>query len=227
MEINCFIFARGGSKGIKNKNIKTFGGKPLIAHSIDLAKGIPNVRNIFVSSDSSKILKISEQLNIQVIVRPKTLADDKSPEIDAWKHAISFVESKNKERDYFLSLPPTSPLRKKKYIVEAINKLKNSKSLDGVVGICASDHHPSFNMVKIQNNSINILDSSRQINRRQDFDPVYNLTTNFYLFKTSYLLKADSFLQGKIGFVVVDKESAIDIDDEYDFKFAELIYNSN
>ena len=94
MKVFAFIFAREGSKGIKNKNIKVFYKKPLIAHTIQLAKKIKFIQDLYVSTDCPKIKRISIKYGIKVIDRPKKLATDTSPELLSWKHAINFLEKK-------------------------------------------------------------------------------------------------------------------------------------
>ena len=80
-----FIFARGGSKGIKNKNIKILNGKPLLFYSINMAKKFCKNQNIFVSTDSNKIALIAKKYGANIIKRPKLLSEDKSSELLAWK----------------------------------------------------------------------------------------------------------------------------------------------
>ena len=132
----AFIFARGGSKELKNKNIKLFNGKPLIYYSINLAKKSKKIKKIFVSSDDKKILEISRKYGAQTILRPKSLSKDNSSELNAWKHAINYVKEKGENFDNFISLPCTSPLRNLKDINKALQKLKNKKDL--VIGISTS-----------------------------------------------------------------------------------------
>ena len=103
MKTFSFIFARGGSKGIKNKNIKSFCGKPLIEYSIKVAKEIDRIDECFVSTDSSKIAKISKELGAQIILRPSQLAEDSSSEWLAWQHAIKTVNKLFSEFDVFVS----------------------------------------------------------------------------------------------------------------------------
>ena len=113
----AFIFARGGSKGIKNKNIIDFGDKPLIAHTIDMAKKSRLFKDIVVSTDSEMIRNISLSYGATVpFMRPNDLATDESSEILSWKHAISNYD---KTIDTFVSLPCTSPLR----CYKTINKM--------------------------------------------------------------------------------------------------------
>ena len=90
-KIFCFIFARGGSKGIPKKNILPLAGLPLLVHSINLAKSLKEVDEIFVSTDCEEISEIAKHQNVQVIKRPFELAQDNSPEWLAWQHAIKYV----------------------------------------------------------------------------------------------------------------------------------------
>ena len=110
-KIFAFIFARGGSKGLPRKNILPLNGKPLIAHSIDVAKKIENIEKIFVSTDDDLIKTVAIEYGATVINRPKKLARDDSPEIEAWRHAIKYLQDKNIHFDVFVSLPATAPLR--------------------------------------------------------------------------------------------------------------------
>ena len=110
-KIFCFIFARGGSKGIPKKNILPIAGLPLLVHSINLAKSLSEVDKIFVSTDCEEISKIAKHQNVQVIKRPFELAQDDSSEWEAWQHAIKYVQSNYEKFDKFLSLPTTAPLR--------------------------------------------------------------------------------------------------------------------
>ena len=129
----AFIFARGGSKGLKDKNLYEIGGKPLIAHSILAAKKNKKIKKVFVSTDSKKIVKISEAYGAEIIHRPKRLALDKTPEWLAWQHAINYLQKMNETFDIFLSLPTTSLLRSQKDINNALNALK--KNDDAVITV--------------------------------------------------------------------------------------------
>ena len=114
MKLNyAFIFARGGSKGIKDKNIKLFNKKPLIYYSINLAKKIKEIKKVFVSSDSKKILKIAKKFGANTILRPKELSRDHSSEIDAWKHAVRHLKKKGEKFETLLVYPAHLHLGKK------------------------------------------------------------------------------------------------------------------
>ena len=117
MKTYAFIFARGGSKGVPGKNIRNLSGKPLLAYSIDLAKNIEDVEEIFVSTEDQRIASIARQHGADVINRPPTLAQDDTPEWLAWQHAVEWLNKRGKNFDIFLSLPTTSPLRNSKDIL--------------------------------------------------------------------------------------------------------------
>ena len=96
MKIIAFIFAREGSKGLPNKNIKLLNGIPLIGHSILLAKEIKEIDQVYVSTESSKIKEISLSYGAKIINRPKKLAEDDSPEWLSWRHAINWMKKEKK-----------------------------------------------------------------------------------------------------------------------------------
>src|SRR5437764_323228 len=90
----AFIFARGGSKGVPGKNIKPLGGKPLIAHAIDVARATPGIETVIVSTDDPAIADVARRFGAEVpFVRPAELAQDKSSEWLAWRHAIEWVRA--------------------------------------------------------------------------------------------------------------------------------------
>ena len=113
MKIIAFIFARGGSKGLPNKNIKILNGKPLIAWSIEHAKKINRIDRVIVSTDSEEIAKIAREFGAEVpFMRPLELATDESPEWLSWQHGLKYLKSIDGcLPDLMLSIPATAPLR--------------------------------------------------------------------------------------------------------------------
>ena len=102
MKTYAFIFARGGSKGLPGKNIKNLNGKPLLAYSIEMAKSVEAIEEVFVSSDDDDIKAVALKYKAKVISRPKNLATDNSPEIDSWRHAIKFLKQSGNSFDRFI-----------------------------------------------------------------------------------------------------------------------------
>ena len=100
--IRAFIFARGGSKGIANKNLLQINGHSLVGHSILAAKKIKEIEKIYVSTDSSNIADVANQYCVGVINRPVELATDNSPEWLSWQHAVSKSIERDGPFEYFL-----------------------------------------------------------------------------------------------------------------------------
>jgi len=224
---NAFVFARGGSKGLPGKNIKLLLGKPLIQYSIEVALKTSGVDRVFVSTDDDDIAKVSRSLGAIVIDRPVELAQDDSPEWQAWKHAIGWVTKRYGEFEEFISLPATSPLRSVKDVESAIYR-KSNIGADVCIGITSSNRSPYFNMVKESgNNLIELLNKpTNSIYRRQDAPEAFDITTVVYVANVEFIMKNNNLFDGKVTCIEVPKHRAIDIDDIYDFNFAESILNN-
>ena len=222
MKIFSFIFARGGSKGIKKKNIKKLCNKPLIAYSIDIAKKIPNVDKIYVSTDSLEIGNIAEDYGAVVIKRPAKLSQDSSPEWLAWQHAIEFVREKN-NFDIFLSLPTTSPLRNINDVTKCLNLLDTKT--DVVVGIAKASRSPWFNMVRKKNDSsIDILlKTEKKFSNRQEVPKIYDLTTVAYVSRPDFIMNSSGVFEGRVKGVEIPLHRSLDIDTELDFEIAQFL----
>jgi len=223
MKTFAFIFARGGSKGLPDKNIKPIAGKPLIAHAIELALDIPKIARVFVSTDSEKIAQVAESYGADVpFKRPAELATDSASEWAAWQHAVEYVQSNIEPFDCFVSLPATAPCREAHDVLGAIAQLKDNVEI--VVTASKSDHHPSFNMLKRDHAGLfsKFIDTEDVI-RRQDVAQPYNMTTVAYVAMPSFILNANSIWEGNLAVQEVNTLNAIDIDDANDFKMAELI----
>jgi N-acylneuraminate cytidylyltransferase len=225
MKVVAFIFARGNSKGIKNKNLVKINGKSLLERAILVAKKSKYISDVYVSTDSKKILNLSKKLKIITpFIRPKKLSTDSSPEILAWKHAVHYLYLNNIKTDYIVSIPTTSPLRTSKDVDRCINKAINT-NVDILFAVTPSSKNPFFNMIKInKNNSIELLMKPKKlIYNRQSAPKVFDLTTVCYVFKTNYIRNTNNIFSGKTGYVVIPKERALDIDSYYDLKIAKKL----
>lgn len=223
MSIYAFIFARGGSKGLPGKNIKPLGGIPLIGHSISLAQQVSGVKKIFVSTDSAEIAAVAESLSVEVIERPHELASDTASEWLAWQHAIRFLYARGESFEVFLSLPTTSPLRGRTDVERCLAAL--DQRTDMVVTVTPAARSPYFNMVvRGVDGYSEVVIHDDTIRRRQDAPAVYDMTTVAYVSRPEFILKNSGVFAGKVKSVIVPKERAVDIDDEFDFIVAEALY---
>ena len=221
-----FIFARGGSKGLRGKNIAELAGKPLIAWAIEQALECSFIDEVIVSTDSEQIAEIASSFGARVpYIRPAELALDSTPEILAWKHAL-----REYEREYgylpkkFVTLPTTSPLRLTADIEKA-NVLFDGGGFDGLVAITRTDKNPWFNLVQIDDNRCVrvVIRPRKKIFRRQDAPEVFTISTSVFFANVDWLLGVDSFYAGRIFGYEIDPKTAIDIDSDIDLKICEQI----
>lgn len=122
--IHTIILARGGSKGIKNKNLLKINKKPLVYWSIISSLNTKEINYTWVSSDNIKILKVSEKFGALPILRPSIYANDNASSESAWKHAINYIEKKNIKVDIIVGIQPTSPIRDKNDLKKALYHFK-------------------------------------------------------------------------------------------------------
>ena len=223
----AFIFARGGSKGLPGKNIKPLLGRPLIQYSVEVALQTFGIDKVFVSTDDNDIAKVSRSIGAIVIDRPVELAQDDSPEWEAWQHAISWVKKRYGDFEEFISLPATSPLRSVKDVESAIYK-RSDIGADICIAITPSNRSPYFNMVKqLDNDLIELVNKpSNTIFRRQDAPEVFDITTVVYVANTEFIMSNNSLFDGVVTSIEVPRQRGVDIDNIYDFKFAEFILNN-
>lgn len=223
MKTFAFIFARGGSKGLPKKNTKLLLDKPLIAHAIELAKGLPEINRIFVSTDDKEIASIAKKNGAEVpFYRPDHLASDSASEWLAWQHAIEYVQTHIEPFDCFVSLPTTAPCREQKDVKGAIEQLQHNTDI--VVTASKSGHHPCFNVLKTNEDGYSSrLIESEKVTRRQDVAQAFNMTTVAYVSRPDFILNHTSIWDGRMKMQEVSTLNAIDIDDANDFKLAELI----
>jgi CMP-N-acetylneuraminic acid synthetase/NAD(P)-dependent dehydrogenase (short-subunit alcohol dehydrogenase family) len=227
MKIYGFIFARGGSKGLPNKNIKCLGNIPLIGHSINVAKKSKFITDIYVSTDSEEIRDVAIKYGAKApFLRPSELATDKSSENESWIHMIKNID----DFDIFVSLPTVSPLKTSEDIDNCIEKFI-SEQPEILITVTKSQKFPGFNMVKINEEGYIEKDIVKDIANRQDSD-YFDITTVCYIAKPEVILEkftSPGLLKSfdKILTFQVNKESAVDIDDKIDFLCAKSIYENN
>jgi CMP-N,N'-diacetyllegionaminic acid synthase len=217
------IPARGGSKRLPKKNILELCNKPLISWSIEAGLNSKYIDKILVTTDDNEIKNISKKYNIEIIDRPLSLAMDTSSTFEALEHAISMIKEKY---EYIVLLQPTSPLRKHFHIDEAF-ELLISKDADAIISVSKMDHSPLWSNTLPKDNSMkDFLRAEIKNKRSQDLESYYQLNGAVFICKTDKLLEEKTFfLKENIFAYVMDKRYSIDIDEEIDFKTAELFLN--
>ena len=229
MNTLCVISARGGSRGLPNKNINTLLGKPLIAWSIEHALATPEIDKVVVSTDSMKIAHIAKEAGAEVpFLRPKFLSN---AEIGKWKvfqHALHACEEYYQETfDLYIDLDCTNPLREVADISACIEQFKRSQArgVEGVFSICSARKNPYFNM--LETDSSGALEICKglpdAIVRRQDAPPVYEHVASIYALSTDYVRRVDNLLEGHTEGYNIGIDKSLDIDSAFDFLLVEFL----
>lgn len=225
MDVLGVIVARGGSKGISGKNLKTVMGKPLIQYAIEAAQGAELLSNFLVSTDSSEIAHFSESIGASVpFMRPLDLSNDIISPIHAILHAKEFMRNSGKQFDAVVMLQPTAPFRKSEDIDGSIALLSESNS-DSVISVVeVGAYHPA---------RMKYLEDGRLIDppfceiyenqRRQELRPMYIRNGAIYLTKT-LVLDRESFKGKDCRAWVMPWQRSINIDTEEDFTYAEWLF---
>lgn len=217
-KVICIIPARGGSKGIPNKNIKLFNGKPLIEWTINSALKSKLISKVIVSSDSQKILSISKKLGAETVLRPKNISGDFATTESAIKH---YIKNTKESFDTIVLLSPTSPIRKIKDIDNAIKEFK-SKKLDSCFSASILLDFLIWKLNKKKKyESINYNFQNR--GTRQKRDPNYLENGSIYVFKTKLMKYHNNRIAGKIGIYLMNFWQSFEIDVKDDWKFLETI----
>jgi N,N'-diacetyl-8-epilegionaminate cytidylyltransferase len=219
-----FIFARGGSKGVVRKNIRPIAGKPLIAYAIETARGSALIDRVVVSTDDEEIAAVSRQYGAEVpFIRPDELAQDDTPEREAWQHALRAVEAAGDKVDVFICIPTTSPFRSSEDLDSCIRCLLESDA-DIVITVRPGARSPYYNMVVLDEEGYArlVIPPEESIHQRHDVPAVYDMTTVAYAARPDYVLSTDYIFDGKVKAVLVSAEAGMDIDTEMDLKFAEF-----
>lgn len=227
MNILVTICARGGSKGLKNKNVRDLLGKPLIAWTIEQALSWGKAGAVIVSTDSEAIAETAKEYGVEVpFIRPQHLAADDSPKLPVIQHALAYMEKANEtEYDYVVDLDPTAPLRTVKDIESAVQKLINNPQANNLYSVTHAAKSPYFNMVELNSQGYVSLskESDQPVYRRQDAPAVYAMNASIYIFRRKYLKTAETVHSTKTLIYEMPEERSIDIDRPIDFKLVEFL----
>jgi len=219
-KILAVITARGGSKGVKRKNVRLLGGKPLIAWTIEEGLKSEYIDRLVLSSDDEEIIKYALNYGCEVpFVRPVELAKDTTPGIDVILHVLNCI----KEYDYVVLLQPTSPFRSVDDIDNCIyNCITNE--VDSLVSVVEVDKPPHW-MYRLDGQSKlhPLLEENNIYSRRQDIPTTYSLNGAVYVANVNWLQLNKSFLGKETKGYVMPKERSVDIDSEFDFLYCETL----
>lgn len=224
LRVLALIPARGGSKRLPGKNIRILGEKPLIAWSIDVAKDVPEICDILVSTDDQQIFQVAKDAGaLTPWLRPHALATDTSRSMDVVLHAINWYESQYRPIDGVLLLQPTSPFRTRKTIQAGITLFRDN-GFRPVLSVSPTHAHP-FWTFRIESGLLTpfIKHSNLQV-RSQDLPPAYVINGAFYLATPAQLRSCESFFtEDALPLLAENPAESLDIDSPFDFFVAECI----
>ncbi|WP_445373508.1 acylneuraminate cytidylyltransferase family protein [Photorhabdus tasmaniensis] len=226
MSLNIAIIpARGGSKRLPGKNIKNLNGKPLIAWTIEAAISSGVFDDIYVSTDSKEIADISVKYGATVpFLRPESLATDEATTNDVVYHLIDWLEKTqaHKKISNVAILQPTSPLRTKSDIVNALS-LYSKKMADSVVSVCELEH--PYQYANKIDSSLGMKDfiSQESCRRTQELDVYYRLNGAIYFFNRDRITNLNQLYGDNSFAYIMPSYRSIDIDSYFDFDLVEYI----
>lgn len=220
----AIIPARGGSKRIPRKNIKNFLGKPIIAYSIEVALKSGLFDEVMVSTDDEEIAEIAKRYGAKVpFLRSEKNSDDFATTAVVLEEVLSeYKNTLGLEFDYFCCIYPTAPLITAKKLNEAF-EIMNHKNLDALFPVVKFSY-PIQRALKLENNKISMISPENIAKRSQDLIPAFHDAGQFYFMKTNlFLLKKEIFTDntGSVEFSALEVQ---DIDNETDWKIAEMKY---
>lgn len=220
------IPARGGSKGVLRKNIRSVAGRPLIAYTIDAANNSKSLTRFVISTEDDEIASIGRSLGCEVIQRPNELAGDAVPMVPVVLHAFSSVEkSSGVNFEYGVILQPTAPLRTGDDIDSALRLLFDTAA-DSVVSVDqVSDYHPS-RMYRLENEKLVQFAPEPPGQLRQDLPPVYHRNGAIYCFRRTLVEQEDTLLGPDTRPYVMPAEKSINIDAEFDLLLVDLVLSN-
>lgn len=216
------IPARGGSKGVRRKNLRTVAGKPLIAWTIEEAKKSKYIDRLILSSEDEEIINVAKSWGCEVpFVRPQELAQDETPGIEPVLHALRLLPA----YDYIVLLQPTSPLRSVEDIDGCIKQCLEYRA-NACVSVTEPDKNPYWMYtLDADGKMVPLIDLKDFPVRRQDLPKVYALNGAVYVARCDWLLETRSFLTRETIAYPMPTERSIDVDTEFDLILAEAMLN--
>lgn len=227
MKANFFgiIPARGGSKGVKNKNIRLVNNKPLIQYTIEASQNSQKLSSFIVSTDSEEIAAIARSLGASVpFIRPREYAADETPMTAVIDHAVKWLEDHTrKTTDYLVLLQPTTPFRSAEDIDRAIDLISKNRDADCLISCYDASHvHPSIMYVR-HGQSLSPYTDDLQIKRRQEFQPVYVRNGCIYIIKRDFFERERRLVnEAPLGYIM-PRWKSINIDEEFDLVSTEAL----
>jgi CMP-N,N'-diacetyllegionaminic acid synthase len=220
---------RGGSKGIKNKNLLKILGRDLMFYTINCAAKSKIFKKIVVTSDCKKILNVAKKYNLDnYILRSKKLANDKISKHQSIIDAVKKTEKKfNMKFDYIFDLDVSAPLREPYDIVKAYKKILLEKKKN-LITVVKSRRNPYFNMIEKKNSNLVLCKkSSIAITSRQQAPQVFDMNSSIYIWKRNYLFQQKKTIGKNTSIYLMKPRTSFDIDNYLDLEIVKIFLKKN
>lgn len=223
MKTLAIITARGGSKRIPRKNIKEFNGKPIIAYSIEAALASGAFDEVMVSTDDEEIAEVSRKYGAKVpFFRSEKTSNDYATTADVMEEVIEEYKKRGEEFEFTACIYPTAPFVTADKLKNAVDILKNSTA-DSLIPVVRFSYPPQRAM-EIREGKLVFRQPENLSKRSQDLEPHYHDAGQFYVVRTETFLKTHALMVGDILPLELSELEVQDIDNEVDWKLAELKY---
>jgi CMP-N,N'-diacetyllegionaminic acid synthase len=226
-QVIAVIPARGGSKSVPGKNIRSLGGKPLLAWSIEVAKQVSEIDRIIVSTDDAQIASVGRTHGAELYARPPHLATDEALVIDALKDLLQTLQAEGETPEWVILLEPTCPLRTADDVRDCL-KLVAQGEYDSVATFKDAELNPHRAWRLVDGVPEVFIAGAIPWLPRQKLPKAYQLSGAVYVFRANLLAReARSLLVGKLGAVLMPRDRSQDIDDSVDFTIVEALLKNH
>lgn len=215
-----FVVARGGSKGIPDKNIRILNNKPLVQYSFESARNAGFIDAVHLSTDDSRVAQIAVKHQVDVFyLRPDHLATDESSVMDVILYHLKWLELNGKVvPENIVLFQPTSPIRSKNLVDNCIAAFEKSGK-QSLLAVSHCSQHP-YEMFEIKDEKLIYLNKTHK--RRQEYPDYFFITGSLYIAATSFIMHENKLFDEDSATYVVSAEEAIDIDEEQDLILADF-----
>ena len=222
----AIIPARSGSKRVPGKNIRNLMGQPMISWPISTAIKSNLFDHVIVTTDSKEVAEISKSWGAEVpFLRPIDLADDHTGTFPVIKHAISKLHEIGISTNNICCIYPTAPMIKIKDLKDSFLNL-NKLNANFIMGVCEYNH-PIVRALSFSNDcNIEMINKENSNIRTQDLSPCFYDAGQFYWGNANSWMKYENIFEGLVSPFILPSSRAVDIDNESDWKFAEILFKS-
>jgi len=221
----AIVPARGGSKGVPDKNLRALAGRTLLDRTADAARRSGAIDRMILTTDSEAIAAVGREAGLEVpFMRPASLAQDDTPMLPVMRHAIDEISRSGWAAEFVVLLQPTSPLRRPDHIREAIALLRSSGADSVVTVVEIPRHHSPDYVMRIEGEVLKpFLPEGARITRRQDARAAYARDGTVYAFRRSTLERFGNIYGENCRPLIIDPRESLSIDSPADWNEAERI----